>query len=218
MVKLMTITNTWMILTIALWLFVALQGLLLWGVLRQLGLLHKRIDALKQVGAPTPTELTIGQLAPAWNLPLMTGGALSTQALRGKAALIAFVHPSCAPCKKLLPQLNQLGSQLDPALAQIVLISMADAPSSAKMASEHAVTLPLLCDESGDIGDAYHAEYTPYLVAVDAEGMVRGRRATSSAAQVEAMLTAAVGHDRWQRHGALVESGTMRSPQMAAAG
>lgn len=190
----------WQWLVIGLCAFVVLQGALLWGMLRQVGVLHARIDALQSImrtlgktdaGDPLP----IGSSAPAWQLPLIAGGALSSQDLRGVVTLLAFVHPGCKPCGKLLPHLDALGRRLDPNFVRLVFVSVADGADSAAMAQAFAVAAPFAFDADGDMATSFRVEVTPFVMIVDAAGIVRAGKTTHSIPQIESMLVAALDGD-----------------------
>ena len=64
----------WVALTVVLWLFVVVEGVLLMGVLRQLGVLHRRLDELS-TPSDEPIGLAVGVTAPDFTLPQVGGGS-----------------------------------------------------------------------------------------------------------------------------------------------
>ena len=59
---------------------------------------------------PTPEEtnlITVGQLAPDFNVPTLDGGTFSLSANRGKVVLVNWFATWCGPCKEEMPYLQK---------------------------------------------------------------------------------------------------------------
>lgn len=88
--------------------WLAIIGLLVavLALTRQIGLLHERI---RPVGALSLGKvIKVGDEAPVFNLPSLTGGALSLAGVDagGLSTLLFFLSPTCPVCKTLLPVLK----------------------------------------------------------------------------------------------------------------
>ena len=55
---------------------------------------------------------TGGEVAPAFDLPLVGGGRVSLDALRGQTVLLDFWATWCEPCVLEIPELNALQPEL----------------------------------------------------------------------------------------------------------
>ncbi len=79
--------------------------------------------------------------------------------------LVAFTSPTCELCRDLKPGLDRL-AKADPGLELVSIDSEIERRAF----------------------DAFSVRSTPYVVAIDAEGMVRGRGVANTLDQVEEML------------------------------
>ncbi len=79
--------------------------------------------------------------------------------------LLAFTSPTCEICERLKPSLERLGRGYDDLSVRFV---------------DH--------DAEADTFSRFRVRSTPYLVAIDAEGMVRSRGVANTLDQAEEML------------------------------
>lgn len=177
----------WTIAFAALWGLMLLEGVLLLGVLRQLGMLHRRIDELPKVAAPLSASqgLPLGMPAPDFTLPQLGAGRRSLSDFRGRRLLLAFVSPDCGPCKELLPHLNALAERADQDELQIVAISTGGASMNEQLRARHRFQSPLLLQEDREVAALYKTTITPYLYVIDVHGVVRGHQVANTLAEVE---------------------------------
>ena len=88
---------------------------------------------------------------------------------RATTTLVAFTSPSCEVCKVLAPSLDAL--QRTYADVQLVEVDLTDGRATF---------------------DAFQVRSTPYAVAVDGAGVVRGRGVVNSLEQIEELLAESV--------------------------
>lgn len=149
---------------VALWVLVVVLSLAVVALLRQVGVLHARVQPLgthpggegPDVGAPAPLP---GRFAYA-------GDGLT---------LLAFTSPTCEICRELIPSLDALHRQYRDVRLTVV---------------EHGPA-------EVDVFRAFKVWSTPYVVAVDGRGVVRGRGIANTLEQVEELVAssrAAIGH------------------------
>jgi methylamine dehydrogenase accessory protein MauD len=160
---------------------------LLLGALRQLGVLHRRLDELHATTDEQP-GLTIGFAAPDFTLPRVDGGSITLHDLRGAPVLLGFVSPACPPCTQLAQQLEAVLDRPEP--PHVVLVSSGDESANRAWSAKLGLRAPVLLWERGDMR-AYHAPYTPFLVALDRSGVVRSVGLVSSRERVEQFLARA---------------------------
>jgi hypothetical protein len=145
----------WVASYVALWITVVVMGLAILALLRQIGVLHARLqpmgvhfagegpDRLKP--APLPDVFRYGQ---------------------SPFTLVAFASPGCEICAGLLPGIRALEREYRELTVHIV---------------DHS-------PRTAGVFTAFRVASTPYVVAVDGEGLVRARGVANSLEQIEMML------------------------------
>jgi thiol-disulfide isomerase/thioredoxin len=151
--------GVWIASYVMLWITVAVLGLTVVALLRQIGVLHARLRPLGVHFAGEGPE----RLAPA---PIIPGVEYSASPL----TLVAFTAPGCAVCEQLLPALRALRGQY----RDVRVHELLNGP----------VTAPLFAE--------FRVRSTPYFVAVDPSGIVRGRGVANSLEQIELLIEEAV--------------------------
>ena len=147
----------WVASYVALWVAVARLGLAVIVLLRQIGVLHARLQPMGVHFAGEGPEL--GNTAPA-------AGPID---YRAPMTLVAFTSANCEACAALRPALAAVERSYD----ELALVEI----------------------EAGDATRAtfraFNVSNTPYLVAVDGDGIVRGRGVANTLEQIEELLAEA---------------------------
>jgi len=115
------------------------------------------VSALAGVGstlaapsAPADPPLSGRRAAPAFTLPIQTGGTVSLDSLRGKVVYVDFWASWCGPCKLSFPWLRTMHERYASKGLEIVAIDL---------------------DKSRDAADAFLAKIpAPFVVAYDPSG------------------------------------------------
>jgi peroxiredoxin len=117
-----------------------------------------------------------GEPAPAFDLPLVGGGRVSLDALRGSAVLLDFWATWCEPCVLEIPELNALQEELHASGVRILAISIDTLPPEelARWVNEHGIQYPVAL-ASVDLATAYGAGAFPFHVLLGPDGTVRER-------------------------------------------
>jgi AhpC/TSA family len=98
----MMIVAIWSVLA-ALLVLIAAAWFVLLGVVRALDDLQGRLAGSDPY---LPREgLAIGSIAPVLRGPTVSGEVFSSDEASGEPMLLVFVHPGCAPCEELVPQI-----------------------------------------------------------------------------------------------------------------
>lgn len=148
----------WTVSYVLLWATVLFLSVVVVALLRQVGVLHARLQPLgAHPAGEGPPE---GEPAPP-----VPGGEYPSARL----TLVAFVSPTCTVCAALVPSLRALETQYAGDRVRVVTVDYADAAAPAVFA-------------------AFAVRSTPYVVAVDAGGVVRGKGVVNSLEQVEVLV------------------------------
>lgn len=147
-------TGIWLVSYILLWLTVAVLGVAVVAMLRQIGILHTRV---------APMGVHFAGEGPELDKPAPAAADIDYEA--SPYTLLAFTSPTCEICASLKPALQRLSKAYDEVELHIV---------------DHA-------DAKATFGQ-FRVRSTPYLVAVDAQGIVRSRGVANTLDQAEEML------------------------------
>ncbi|HVM09538.1 MAG TPA: thioredoxin domain-containing protein [Acidimicrobiales bacterium] len=151
--------SVWVVSYVLLWLAVVGLTVVVIALLRQVGVLHARLQPLGvHPAGEGPHE---GEPAPP--LPAVDYSDAA-------ATLVTFTSPTCTVCEQLAPSLRALEAQYGD--VRLVEIAM-NADTSA-------------------VFSAFAVRSTPYLVAVDREGIVRGKGVANSLEQAEVLVEEAL--------------------------
>lgn len=114
--------------------------------------------------------------APGFDLPLVGGGRVSLEALRGETVLLDFWATWCPPCVLEIDELNALQQELQGTGTRILAISIDTIPADdlARWVAEHGITYPVAL-ASTDLATAYGADAFPFHVLVGPDGRVLER-------------------------------------------
>jgi peroxiredoxin/uncharacterized membrane protein YphA (DoxX/SURF4 family) len=161
--------HPWLAAVVGLSLAVAAQAALLVIVLRRHGRALVRLDELEPAHG---ARLTLGQAAPEFALPDLSGEVLTLSDLRapGLPVLVLFSHPACGPCNALLPEVGRWQRERDHELL-VALVSSGDVEDDRARAAEHGLTW-MLRDDGDAVASTYGANGTPMAVVVDPDGRI----------------------------------------------
>jgi thiol-disulfide isomerase/thioredoxin len=162
----------WQAAVVLLAVTVAVEGLLLVAVMRQVG------NLLIMVQPGEPRHIAGGP---------NEGAELHFAGFRYRPTVVLFVAPNCAPCEELTPALETFrANNMDVELVAIV------ANGSDEERAEHAARLGAFA--RADAPDMYHEwniPGTPYGVAIDSDARARYSGVVNTLDQLEALAIAA---------------------------
>lgn len=173
---------------IVLWLMVIAQSIVIWALVRQLGVLHERIAP---VGALMLRQgPKVGEPAPRVDVTDLDGRQHSIGAARedGRSTLLVFVSPTCPVCKALLPVLKS--SRLsEREWLDVMLASDGDTTSHERFIAAHGLQqLPYV--NSPALGMTFQVSRLPYAIIVDEQGVLRARGLINSREHLESLFEA----------------------------
>ncbi len=131
-----------------------------------------RIDPGYSVHLPV-----IGQQAPEFMLPTLTGERLSLSEIRkgAKGTPINFWYLHCPPCLEELPQYQKISEELSGQGLALITINKGDAAQDiGDYWKKHGYTLPVVLGTEGQssVFNAYGVEAFPVSILLDATGKV----------------------------------------------
>ena len=169
-----------------LWVVVLALGAVVFGMIRQIGILHERVAPM---GALTNDHgPDVGEMAPDMKVAgidgelIRVGGAAANQ----KSRLLLFVSPTCPICKKLLPIAKSFaaGERLD-----VILVGDGDANEQRDMIAKHALQgIPYI--NSPQVGMTFQVGKLPYAILIDEDGVIRAKGLVNSREHLESLAIA----------------------------
>jgi len=171
---------------IALSIVVIAMALMMWVMLRQIGVLYERVapvGALMDSAGPQ-----IGEASPVFALQSLTGGTAHVGTPGARATLLFFLSPTCPVCKQLLPVLSDIRSA-ESAWLDIVLASDGDREKHIEFIDRRKLS-SFAYVLSSDLGMAYRVQRLPFAVLLDATGTVRAKGLVNNREQLESLFNA----------------------------
>ena len=176
----------WLVSYVGLWLMVMLLAVAMLALLRQIGLLHMRIQPAGARTADAGPE--IGEQLPETSIEDVFGELVSVVKY-GRSRLLLFVAPSCSSCEQLLPSLRTFARR-ETAVDDVVLLT----GSEDQTANENFIRRHKLQDfpyiASWSVANNYHVRSSPYAVIVDQSGIVRAKGVVNHAEHLESLVNA----------------------------
>ena len=139
--------------------------------------------------APVPEPLAgprIGDAAPSFSLPDLSGNLVHLSDFRGHQTLMLFWRPGCGFCQRMLPHLVAWETQPPEGAPRLLVVSTDSVQDNQAM----GLRSPVVLDQANrSIGNMFGATGTPTAVLVDAEGRIASELAAGAPA-ILALATA----------------------------
>jgi methylamine dehydrogenase accessory protein MauD len=178
----------WLASYIALWIIVALQGVAIFLLLRQLGIMY-----LGTAQGVARDGIAPGTKAPDFSLPALDGSTVSLRAMRGLPTVLVFGSSNCNPCRSLVPELNDFAAELRDSLRVLFLCRGSESEARA-FAEQTAITVPVAAHPDEELSDKYKARVTPFAFVIDGEGVVRSKGLSNNRLHLDALWDQARKH------------------------
>lgn len=169
-----------------LWLVVLVMGAIVFGMVRQVGILHERVAPMGALANDRGPE--VGEMAPDMKIAgidgdlIRIGGASATR----KSRLLFFVSPTCPICKKLLPIAKSFaaGERLE-----VVLVGDGEVQQQREMIEKFGLRgIPYV--NSPQVGMAFQVGKLPYAILIDEDGVIRAKGLVNSREHLESLAIA----------------------------
>ncbi|WP_133471438.1 redoxin domain-containing protein [Paraglaciecola marina] len=180
-------TNLLIISNILLWVTVLIFAVIIFALIRQIGVLYERIAPAGALSVNQ--QLKVGQVAPELDvINQLTQQSLhiaGTSSLR-KSQLLFFVSPTCPVCKSLIPIAKSISKDEQ---SWVDLIFASDGEESAissfieqqKLEQANFVNSELL-------GKTYGVAKLPYAVLIDEDGTLQAMGIVNSREHIESLF------------------------------
>jgi methylamine dehydrogenase accessory protein MauD len=178
-----------LIMFVALWVALLALAFLLLGALRALGLLSWRLEQLEAT-MPNRTGrsgLRIGKKAPEFTLAGASGNDISLRDFAGRQVLLVFTQAGCAPCHKVMPDLNQLSDSN----VQVLVVNNGDPRTTRQWAAEVKARFPVLAQERFNVSRRYEVFATPFAFLIDERGVIKSKGIINNAQHIRFVLSGA---------------------------
>jgi len=122
---------------------------------------------------PAPRE---GFLAPDFTLQTLDGETVRLSDLRGQAVLINLWATWCPPCRAEMPAIQKLYDEYKDKGFVVLAVNMTyqDTPTAVlPFIQEHALTFPVLLEETGDMASKYELRSLPSSLFIDRNGIIQ---------------------------------------------
>tara|TARA_R110002012_G_scaffold166748_1_gene330173 strand:+ start:6505 stop:7125 length:621 start_codon:yes stop_codon:yes gene_type:complete len=171
-----------------LWIVVILQSVVIYALIRQVGVLFERvapagalaINQTLEVGAPAP-NLSLQTLS---STLVDVGGKSKTQ----KSQLLFFVSPDCPVCKSLLPALKS-AAKSEKSWIDLILASDGKQQDHSGFVKQYGLSdYPYIVSEL--LGKSYGVSKLPYAVVIDEEGNVASMGIINSREHLDSLFEA----------------------------
>lgn len=172
----------WAIAILTLWLAVAIMIVIVLGVLRQVTSALERLSpehSYSYHGALPGESLMGGEPVPHFASVDTAGLPVNDQGLRGRPALLLFVHQGCAPCEDLVREMHR--SDLSRLAGQLVIVT--DSRGSRDLGIPAG--LRTVAEAASEISGPLTITGWPFAVALDPAGLVRATGVPNTVAQLE---------------------------------
>lgn len=172
---------------ILLWIAVAVLGVLVAALARQVGVLHERIAP---AGALTlHQKVNVGDKAPEMTLRTLDGKQVAIGGKRERRGqLIFFLSPDCPVCKSLLPVVRS-ASGAERGWLDVVLASDGDAVAHRRLAmAEGLAGFDYVLSE--ELGRSLGVSKLPYAVLIDEAGNIASLGLVNNREHLESLFEA----------------------------
>ncbi|WP_374595662.1 methylamine dehydrogenase accessory protein MauD [Sphingosinicella sp.] len=171
---------------VLLWITVAVLGVLIAALARQVGVLHERIAP---AGALTLHQgVKVGDAAPEMHVKSLSGNAVVIGGARGRSQLVFFLSPDCPICKTLLPVFKSAAAAERGWLDAILASDGDEAAHRRLMMAEGLAGFPYVLSE--DLGRRFGVSKLPYAVLIGEDGKIASLGLVNTREHLESLFEA----------------------------
>jgi len=137
-----------------------------------------------------PSYGEVGDKAPDYGAHTLAGDSITLASLRGSPVLLNIWATWCPPCRKEMPDLQELHERHSPNGLQVVGVSIDAAgmdDAVRQFLEEYGVTYTILRDPSDRISSVFMTQGVPVTILIDSDGKVLWRRLGPVSAEDEGL-------------------------------
>src|SRR5262245_1309851 len=161
------------------WLLWFVGAWLGFQLVRQNGRILVRLEAIEQRMAPRRSEkpqesrgLTLGTVAPDFELPNLAGERHKFSEFRGKDLLLIFFNPKCGFCTKMAEDLAALPLDDENGRAIPVVVTTGDLQDNLQLVGRYGIRCSVLLQKEMEVAAQFHAQGTPMGYRIDKDGRI----------------------------------------------
>lgn len=115
-----------------------------------------------------------GKPAPDFTLNTLDGKTVKLSDLKGKVVMLDFWATWCGPCRMAMPIIDKVAKQFAEQGVQLYAVNLRESPDQIKaFLKEQNLSVNVLLDSDGKVGNDYRANAIPQTVIIDRDGVVR---------------------------------------------
>jgi peroxiredoxin len=174
------------------WLLIAIGAWLAHEFVRQNGRILLRLEAIeKQIGPragakpPEAGGLSLGTIAPEFELPDLTGVRRRLSEFRKQNVLLIFFNPQCGFCTKMAADLAALPADGGDQRPVPILVTTGVAEENRKLVARYSIRCLVLLQQQMEVAAKYGAQGTPMGYRIDSAGLIASELAVGAEALLQ---------------------------------
>jgi len=179
-----------MVSNIALWMVVCVLSVLVFALMRQIGILHERVFPAGALVSPVGP--TVGTIVPPTAHSTLANGTVTLGGVQSANTLLLFVSPGCPICKTLLPLVRSVIHAEHPT-TRVLLVGDADTEFERQQHRQLAQQHHWPEDRyliSRQLGLSFQVDKLPFAVIMDTQGVLRAKGMVNSREHLESLFEA----------------------------
>lgn len=133
--------------------------------------------------------LPLGSAVPSWHGVASGTGMIGASDFAGRSHIILFAEPSCAPCRKLMPEFVRAERDLlQPIGLPAVVIASEDEDENRLFGEQYGIESPLVIHAEREIARRFRVYATPWAYGVGVDGRIAWKGFVNSEADLARLV------------------------------
>jgi len=135
----------------------------------------EKVDQFMPPRPASPADGLVGQAAPDFTLPLLSGGEMTLSKEQGSTVILDFWATWCGPCRAAMPAIDKIAKEFAGRGVKLYSIDQGEDADTVKAYLENVglADLPVALDMDSAVGQMYKADGIPQTVIVGPDGVIR---------------------------------------------